>query len=513
MGIEELGQVLLVGAVVLLAAVAAVRVSTGTGTPSLLLYLGLGIALGDVGLGIPFTDYGLTTVLGYCALVLILAEGGLGTRWAAVRPAVAPAAVVSTVGTAVSVVVVGTAAHLVLDVAWTPAMLLGAVVSSTDAAAVFSVLRRVRLPPRLTGLLEAESGFNDAPAVIAVIALTDALSGGGQTPVLALVGLAALELAGGTLVGLGVGWLGARTLRSVALPSAGLYPIAVLALCVLAYGGASSAHASGFIAVYVAALVLGNSRLPHRHAVASFAEGLGWLAQIGLFVLLGLLVDVPALPGAVVPALVVGAVLLLVARPLSVVGSVSWFGVAPREQVLLSWGGLRGAVPVVLATIPSERGVQVVGGSLVEVVFVLVVVFTLVQAPTLPLLARALRLGDDLSRELDVDAAPLGMIGAEVLQVSVGPLSRLHGVAVLELRLPADADVTLVVRGEHTFVPGPRTLLRRGDELLVVAVDSARAAAEDRLRAVDAGGRLAAWAPPDRSDRSGRSGGESGAGA
>lgn len=494
MGIEQLDAALLLGAAVLLVAVAAVRISVGTGTPSLLLYLALGLGLGDAGLGIPFTDYELTTVLGYSALILILAEGGLTTRWPTIRAVVAPAAVLATVGTAVSVVVVGLLTHWLLGVDLVTAMLLGAIVSSTDAAAVFSVLRTVSLPRRLTGLLEAESGFNDAPAVIAVVALTSSLAGGEQEPLWQLALLAAGELAGGAAVGLAVGWLGARGLRSVALPSSGLYPIAVTALCVLAYGGSAQLHLSGFIAVYLAALVLGNSRLPHRHSVGSFAEGLGWLAQIGLFVLLGLLVDPTLLLGAVLPALAVGAVLLLVARPLSVLASVVWFRVPLREQALLSWGGLRGAVPIVLATIPAFSGVT--GAGVVELVFVLVVVFTLVQAPTLPALARLLRLDVDLARGLDVDVAPLGALDADVLQVHVGPDSRLHGLAVFELRLPEGADVTLVVRDGTSLVPSTRTTLRHGDDLLVIALAPVRREAEQRLRAVDQGGRLAQWRPP-----------------
>ncbi len=496
MSIEQLDVALLAGAAVLLVAVAAVRVSVGTGTPSLLLYLALGLGLGDAGLGIPFTDYELTTVLGYCALVLILAEGGLTTRWPTIRPVIAPAAVLATVGTAVSVVVVGYLAHWLLGLPLLTAVLLGAVVSSTDAAAVFSVMRKVALPKRLTGLLEAESGFNDAPAVILVIALTESLAGGEQAPVWLLAAIAAGELAGGAALGVAVGWLGARGLRSVALPSAGLYPIAVTALCVLAYGGAAQLHLSGFIAVYLAALVLGNSRLPHRASVASFAEGLGWLAQIGLFVLLGLLVDPTLLGAAALPALVVGAVLLLVARPLSVLASVAWFRVPLREQVLLSWGGLRGAVPIVLATIPALSGVDGSQG-LVELVFLLVVVFTVVQAPTLPALARALRLDAALARTLDVDVAPLGALDADVLQVHVDPGSRLHGLAVFELRLPEGADVTLVVRDGTSLVPDARTVLRRGDDLLVVALASVRRDAERRLRAVDEGGRLAQWRPSE----------------
>lgn len=495
MSVEDLNLAVLVGAAVLLAAVIAVRVSVGTGTPSLLLYLGLGMLLGESGLGIEFDSFELTTVLGYAALALILADGGLTTRWSAVRPAVGPAAALATVGSAVSVVVVAGAAHLLLSMAWTQALLLGAVVASTDAAAVFSVLRRVPIPRRLSGLLEAEAGFNDAPVVIAVVALTDAATGAATTTwwQLALTTLA--ELVAGTAVGLTVGWLGARRLRSIALPASGLYPIAVLSLCALAYGAAAWVHASGFIAVYLAALVLGNASLPHRQAVRGFAEGLGWIAQIGLFVLLGLLVTPARLGAQLLPALVVGGVLLLLARPLSVLASVTWFSYRWRDQAFLSWAGLRGAVPVVLATVPVVAQAPGTEG-LFELVFVLVVVFTIIQAPTLPAVARWLRLAADETVDLDVESSPLGALNAEVLNVYIGPSSQLHGVEVFELRLPEGAEVALLVRAAQASVPEPRTSLRHGDSLLVVTTGAVRDATEGRLRAVSQAGRLAQWKQP-----------------
>ena len=492
MSIEEFDLGVLVAATVLVVAVVAVRLAASTGTPSLLLYLALGVALGEDGLGVRFDDYELTRVLGYGALVLILVEGGLTTRWSSVRDAVAPAAVLATVGTGVSVGVVALAGHWLLDLPWAQALLLGAVVSSTDAAAVFSVLRRVPLPRRLNGLLEAESGFNDAPVVIAVVALSEHLEGTSSMPWWALVLLALVELVGGAALGGALGWLSGRWLRAVALPSSGLYPIAVLGLCGMAYGIAVQAHLSGFIAVYVAALVLGNAELPHRQAVRGFAEGVGWLSQIGLFVLLGLLVSPSELYAQLLPALVVGVVLALVARPLSVLASVTWFRVPLREQVLLSWGGLRGAVPIVLATVPVVTGVP---GSevLVELVFVLVVVFTLLQAPTLPRLAARLGLARDEAVDLEVESSPLGALGAEVLQVRVGPGSQLHGLEVFELRLPRGADVSLVVRDGEAMVPEARTALRHGDDLLVITLAGVREATEDRLRALSEAGRLAAW--------------------
>ena len=505
MDVESLGPVLLEASGVLLVAVAAVRLSVRSGLPSLLLYLGIGLLIGEAGLGVHFDDAELTGVLGYSALVIILAEGGLTTRWATIRESIRPAGVLAVLGTCVSIGVTGAAAHWILDLDWTTGLLLGATVSSTDAAAVFSVLRLVPLPGRLAGLLEAESGFNDAPAVIAVIALTAHPVGQSGSSWLLLVLEGAGELAIGTAIGLGVGWLGAQGLRRVALPSSGLYPIAVMALAAGSFGAAATLHGSGFLATYLTCLVLGNARLPHGAAVRGFAEGLGWVAQIGLFVLLGLLATPSRLPAQVLPAIAIGLVLLLVARPLSVLVSVSWFRVSWREQAFLSWAGLRGAVPIVLATIPLSHGVPG-AARIFDLVFVLVVVFTVVQGPTLPAIARLLAIGADVSAvDLDVESSPLGALDADVIHVKIGPTSRLHGVELFELRLPSRANVTLVVRGQDAFVPDPHTVLRHGDDLIVVAAGGVREASERRFRAVSTGGRLAGWRPGSALRRAGGS--------
>lgn len=494
MTIDRLGVVLLVASAVLLVCVVAVRLSVRSGLPSLLLYLGLGLLLGEDGPGgIGFDDTRLTAVLGYAALVVILAEGGLTTRWESIRPSVAPAALLATVGTSVSIVVTGVAAAWLLNTDLIFGLLVGAVLSSTDAAAVFSVLRRVPLPPRVTALLEAESGFNDAPVVIAVVALTSVAGGESDHGLLFYVGEAVLELVVGGVVGVAVGWGGGWMLKRVALPASGLYPIAVLALAVGAYGAAAVLHGSGFLATYLASLVLGNLRLPHRAAVRGFAEGLGWLAQIGLFVLLGLLATPSRMGGEVLAGVAIGMVLLLVARPLSVVASTVWFRVPWREQAFLSWAGLRGAVPVVLATIPMSAGLGR-SDEIFDLVFVLVVIYTVVQAPTLPFVARRLGLAaDSTAVDLDVEASPLGALQADVLQVKVGPRSRMHGVEVFELRLPTGANVTLVVREGRSFVPTPRTMLRHGDDLIVVVPSAVRRITEQRLREISAGGKLAMW--------------------
>lgn len=482
---------LLIGAVVLLVSVGAVRFSTNLGLPSLLVYLGLGMVLGEAGFGIEFDDAGLTRTLGICALVVIIAEGGLTARWSALRPALAPAVSLATVGVAVSIATVGLVAHVALGLDWRLALLYGAVLSPTDAAAVFSTLRRVRLRPRLAATLEAESGMNDAPVVLLVLVLS--APSGGSGPWWHQVLQVGYELVAGAAIGYLVGAVGAWTLRRAALPAAGLYPLAAVGLTILAYASGATAHASGFIAVYVSGVVLGNARVPHRRAMLGFADGLAWLAQIGLFVLLGLLVSPARLLPAVVPAIVVGMVLVFVARPVSVAVGVTPFRYGPHDQAFLSWAGLRGAVPVVLATIPLSEHVP--GAQrLFDVVFVLVVVFTAVQGATLPPVARLLGVtAPSEAAELEVETAPLERMRADLLQLDIPPGSRLSGVHLDELRLPVGSAVTLVLRDGAGFVPQRHTRLRTGDSLLIVATAESREAAEQRLRAVSRRGRLARW--------------------
>jgi cell volume regulation protein A len=490
MSLQQLYLALLAGGLVLLASIVATRIASRVGLPSLLLFLGMGVVVGEDGLGLEFDNFLLADHLGTVALAIILIEGGLTTRFADVRRVLAPAGVLATLGVGVSMVVTAAGANLLLGIDWQLALLLGAIVSSTDAAAVFSVLRVVPLPRRVAGLLEAESGFNDAPAVILVLMFS-------ATPLelSAVHALAELvyELAVGAAIGLACGLLGAIALRRIALPASGLYPLATFGLGMVAFAAAGTAHASGFLAAYLAAVVLANAGLPHRSATRSFAEGLGWLAQIGLFVLLGLLVDPSELPRELVPAVVVGLVLLLLARPVSVFASLAAFRVPWREQVFLSWAGLRGAVPIVLATFPIVEGVPN-SFRLLNIVFILVVVFTLIQGPSLRPIAHRLRLiPREATREIQVESAPLDVLEAELLTMTVLPPSRLHNVTVLELRLPDPSVITLIIRDGHTFVPQPDTRIAHGDELLIVTTPKTRTAAERRLRAVSRRGKLAYW--------------------
>lgn len=492
---DQLDQFVLVAAAVTLCAILAVRFSSRAGLPSLLIYLVMGVLLGDRGLGIRFDDAGVAHALGFVALALILAEGGLTTSWHDLRPSLPLGAALATLGVVVSVAVVAVAAHYLLGLRWELAVLLGAVTSPTDAAAVFSVLRVVPLPRRITGALEAESGLNDAPTVV----LVTLISGHGLTEhePWTIAGMIVAELTLGALTGFVVGYAGAWLMRRAALPTSGLYPLAVLNLALLAYGGATALHESGFAAVYVAALVLGNVELPHRTATRSFAEGLASLAQIGLFVMLGLLLS----PGRIAwssvwLAIVAGAVLSLVARPLSVLAC-AWAGrLRPPEVAFLSWAGLRGAVPVVLATIPLAQGVPD-AERLFGIVFVMVVVLTLVTGPTLPLAARMLGLSRPADpRSLEMEIAPMDQMAADLLQLRITPDSRLHGVEIRELRLPMGAVVSLLIREGRTLAPELSATLHAGDVVLVVAPRALREQTERRLREVSHYGRLAHWLRP-----------------
>jgi cell volume regulation protein A len=435
MTLQELYLVLLMACAVLMVGIGAVRMANRLGLPSLLLFLAIGVAI--------------------------------------------------------SVVVTAVGVHLLLDMPWPLALLLGAIISSTDAAAVFAVLRALPLPRKVTGLVEAESGFNDAPTIILVLVFSTA-SAGLPSPVY-VIGNVAYQLAVGAVMGLLCGWAGAAALRRIALPATGLYPLAALGFGIIAFAAAGAINASGIIAAYLAGLVLGNAHLSHLAAIRSFAEGAGWLAQIGLFVMLGLLVTPSELPAAVMPAIVVGLVLLLVARPLSVLACLLPFRVPWRQQLFIAWAGLRGAVPIVLATFPIVAGVT---GSrpLLNIVFILVVIFTLVQGPTLPALARRLGLASPGAlREIQVETAPLDMLGAELLTITIPKGSRLHSVAIFELRLPPPTAITLVIRDHTTIVPSRDTVLRAGDQLLLVTPPQVRDTVERRLRAISRAGRLAGW--------------------
>ncbi len=508
MDAAQAAQISLIVGIIVLAAVGGVRVASRFGMPGLLFYLVLGMLIGEDGPGgIVWNDAALATALGYAGLVIILAEGGLTTRPATVRPVLVPSIVLASFGVAVSIFAVALPLHWLTGLDLRTCVIIGAVLAPTDAAAVFTVARGLRLPARLQTLLEAESGFNDAPVVVLVVLLTASTADAWPGWLIAVVVMA--ELVGGVAIGLLVGLFARWMLPRLALPAAGLYPVAVIALFLLAYGVAVVLHTSGFAAVYVLALVLAASPLPHRRAVLGFVEGLAWTVQIGLFIMLGVLAVPSRLGEAVGIAVIAGLLLLVLARPLSVVLSLAPFlrdgavarttrtpTIPPRWVAFTSWAGLRGAVPIVFATIPLA-GYSGDGVLIFDVTLLLVVALTLLQSPTMPVMARRLGLvRPGGTGELSVEAAPLDTMRAALLDLDVPPGSRLAGTYINELPMPPGAVVSLVVRAGQTMVPERSTRLRPGDRVLIVTTEAARDRVERSLRSVSRSGRLADWVDP-----------------
>jgi cell volume regulation protein A len=375
------------------------RVSARAGLPVFLLFLALGMLAGSEGLGgIEFEGYGLSFRLGTLALVLILFDGGLNTSTAALRQGIRPAAALATVGVAVTAGLVAVGARL-LGLAWPAAFLVGAVVSSTDAAAVFSVLRGsgVRLRRRLGTLLELESGLNDPMAVVLTLVLTEVLAEGRSPGARHLLEIP-LQLA----VGAGVGWVAGlasrRLLQASRLPADGLYPVLTLGLALLTFGAATVLGGSGFLAVYLAGVVLGNREFPYRAGLLGFHDAAAWCGQVTMFLVLGLLVFPSRLLQVSGTGLVLALFLTLVARPVAVLLCLAPFRFPWRETAFVGWTGLRGAVPIILAIFPVLAGVE--GAKpLFDLVFFVVVVSALVPGGTVGWAARRLGLVEDRPAE------------------------------------------------------------------------------------------------------------------
>jgi potassium/hydrogen antiporter len=437
--------------------------------PGLLLFLFLGMAIGTDGLGwIDFDDYALARRIGIIALALILFEGGLTSGLLEIRPVLAPALSLAVVGTIVTAVVTGLAAALLFDLSTLDGMLLGSVLAATDGAAIFALLRASTLKRRLATTLEGESGFNDPIAVLLVLGFIEWLThdsyGIGDMAVLFV-----RQLGIGLGIGVVVGVAGVWVLRRVQLATAGLYPVATLAIAALAFGGADALHGSGFLAVYLAGLALGTVGVPAQQTVTSFHQGLAWLAQVAMFVALGLLVFPSRLDDVAVRGTVLALVLVLVARPVAVAVATLPARFSWSERLVLSDAGLRGAVPVVLATFPVLAGV---GESfqLFDVVFFAVLLSTLIQGTTFEPAARLLGATTTepaMPRPL-AEAGTIRRLGAEVLEYPIGDDDAVVGARVRDLGLPREAVVNVIVRGDEAIPPRGSTILRAGDRLHVL---------------------------------------------
>jgi cell volume regulation protein A len=452
------------------------RASQRTGIPIALLFILVGMLAGSEGLGhIPFDDYHFAFRLGSVALALILFDGGLNTPLDRVRKTLAPAGVLATIGVAGTALLVAVGAHA-FRLGWPEALLLGAVVSSTDAAAVFAVLRGsgLQLKRRVGVTLEVESGLNDPLAVILTTTLTENLLFPGAASGLRVGGEVLIQLVVGGLVGGAVGYSGRHLLSRLSLLSGGLYPVVSLALALIALGAGTLLHGSGFLAVYLAGLILGDGPLPYRTGLLRVHDALAWLSQIGMFLVLGLLVYPSHLLSVAGIGLGIAALLAFVVRPLVVAICLLPFRYSPREVLYIGWVGLRGAVPVVLATFPVLAGAP--GAErLFDLVFFIVVATALVPGATVSWVTRRLGL------QSQQPPAPHPVLTIESRQPLQGELMSFYidealviaGIPVEDLPLPEGSAVTVIVRDNRLLPPSPGTILQPGDHvhLIVQAED------------------------------------------
>jgi potassium/hydrogen antiporter len=453
------------------------RASQRLSVPLALLFLGIGVAAGSEGIGrIPFSDYQFAYRAGSAALVLILFDGGLKTPLPSIRRVAGPAAVLATIGVVGTALLVALCARL-LGLDWAPAMLLGAVVSSTDAAAVFSVLRSsgTSINHKLGATLEVESGFNDPMAVILTTLLTENLLSTHALSLPSVLLEVVQHIVIGGVAGVAVGYVARRALTRYRLPASGLYPVLTLGAALLAFAIPTLLHGSGFLGVYVAAVVLGSGRLPYRGSLLRVHDALAWFSQVAMFLMLGLLVLPSRLLTVAPVGLIIALVLALVARPVVVALCLLPFRYRPREVAFLSWVGLRGAVPIILAVFPVLM--RAPGADwLFNVVFFIVVVNSLIPGATVPWVTRRLGLATDapMAPQAIMEIESHLQLNAELLGFTIDEALPVAGELIADLPFPEHAAVTMIVRGRELIAPKGGTRLEVGDHVYVIATHQDR---------------------------------------
>lgn len=482
----DTATITLLAALFILAGVGVSKISDRVGIPALLLFLLLGMLAGSDGIGgIYFDDAEAAASIGIVALGLILFSGGLDTEWSDVRQVMTPAGTMATLGVLVTAVTLGLLGRLLLGIPLAAALMLGSIVSSTDAAAVFAVLRSKSISLRgvLRPLLETESGSNDPMALFlttVAIGLASPTPPGVAQTLLRFLWQFALGGALGYLAGRAYPFVMSR----VQLGYEGLYPVLSLGLVMATYGACSLAGGNGFLALYVAGIIANRTDFFHRRSIARFHAGLAWLMQITMFTMLGLFVFPSRLPGVAGVGLAVAALLIFVARPVSVLLSTLPFRLRWRERVFLSWVGLRGAAPIILATFPRLAGVEN-ADLLFHLVFFVVLVSTTVQGTTIALVARWLGVDAPLleGRPYPLEYNPVPGMRGRLTEFAVPNGSGAVGRTVMNLRLPQDVLVLLIARGDGFVIPRGATVVEPGDRLLVLGEEPSLEEARRRLGA------------------------------
>ncbi|QCZ94866.1 potassium/proton antiporter [Salinimonas iocasae] len=461
---------ILIAALLLFAGILSSKLSPRLGLPMLVIFLLVGMLAGEAGIGgIQFDDAQTAHALGTLALAVILFDGGLQTSLSAIKLAWKPASLLSTLGVAITAGITGVAAAYILGIPLLVGLLLGAIVGSTDAAAVFSILRSagIHIKPRLKATLEIESASNDPMAIFLVVGLLQLITNQMQPgPDLAI--LFAKQMGIGAVTGLIVGWLAIKMINRIQLIAAGLYPVLIAVCGALAFGVSATLGGSGFLSTFIAGVIIGNSRFVFQQATFLFMDGLAWLSQIAMFVMLGLLVNPPLLLEVWAEGLVIAIILVFVARPLAVAPLLALTGFNRREISLVSWVGLRGSVPIILAIFPLLFGIEE-AGLVFNVVFFVVLLSATVQGSTLPWAAKKLKLTqappDCPVKKLEVPS--LGGVNADIVEITLNERSRVCGFTLAALPLPIGVNIAMIVRGDEVLPPEENTSLEAGDHLFI----------------------------------------------
>lgn len=471
-------QIILLAAVLILLGVISSKLSARLGLPVLVLFLLVGMLAGEDGPGgIFFDNAEAAHSLGTLALAVILFDGGLQTPFKAIKRVWKPAAALATFGVLITGIVTGYSAAYILKLPLLQGMLLGAIVGSTDAAAVFSLLRNagIHLNKKLKATLEIESASNDPMAIFLTIGLLEVLVND-MKPGSGLLLMFISQMGLGAAVGLGVGWLSVKLINGIHLVSAGLYPVLVAACGMLSFGITANIGGSGFLAVFITGVVIGNSRFVFQRSTFLFHDGLAWLSQITMFVVLGLLITPTSLLDVWFEGLLIALVLIFIARPLAVIPILAIFGFNLREITLVSWVGLRGSVPIILAIFPLIFGLP--GAALIfNVVFFVVLISATLQGSSLAWIARKLKLtlAPPVTPAATLEITALGDVDADIVEYSLGHSSPAVGRRISQLALPEHAVMAMISREKKVIAPRGSTLLQAEDQIFIVLKPGIRA--------------------------------------
>ncbi|HYE10703.1 MAG TPA: potassium/proton antiporter [Patescibacteria group bacterium] len=458
-------QILLIAGIILLVCAISSKVLYKYGIPTLIIFLAIGMLMGSDGIGgIYFDNSRLAQDLCNFGLIFIMFSGGFGTNWKTARPVAFSAGALATLGVALTALLVGVFARLALGLTFLEGMLLGSIISSTDAASVFSILRskKLNLKNGLAPMLEMESGSNDPIAYMLTTVFLGLLIGEGQSIVLLLL----MQIAIGVVVGILIGKIAVYLINHINLDIDGLYSIIVFGVAIISYAGANILLGNGFLAVYITALIMGNSRLVHKISLVRYFDGMSWLMQILLFFTLGLLVFPSRLPGVALMGIAVAAFLTLIARPIAVSCVLSLFKRPVKEQVLVSWVGFRGAASIVFATYPLTVGLPI-ADMIFNTVFFVALVSVLVQGTFFIPIAKKLDLIGKEETVLKTFTDYSGEIHAELLEVKIPKGSAMAGKAIMDLDIPIEILIVMIRREGKLITPRGATVLKAGDTLML----------------------------------------------